>query len=331
MKKSTLFSLFVLLFLLTACSPQPAEPEDYIGIEAAKAAALTDAGLPAGAAADFSAAGLDREDGQEFYAVDFTIDGASYQYQIHPVTGQVLRSSSQGPRLIGEEAAREIALQHAGLTAEQVTFLPTDLEIEDGRQVYDVEFYTAGYTEYDYEIDAVTGEVVSLDYDTEHSLPSSGTVPGAGENLSLEEAKAAALTRAGLAGEDVTFTEVELDREDGRDLYQFAFRTADGTEYECDVVALTGEVVEFECDREHAIGPTDPSRPLISHEEAKAIALNQVPGATAAHITDFQGDYDGDDGRLEYEVEIRYSGMEYEIEIDSASGAILKYEAEPID
>ena len=41
------------------------------------------------------------------------------------------------------------------------------LDYDDGRQRYDVEFYTADYAEYDYEIDASTGEGLSYDYDAE--------------------------------------------------------------------------------------------------------------------------------------------------------------------
>ena len=37
---------------------------------------------------------------------------------------------------------------------------------------------------------------------------------------------------------------------------------------------------------------------------------------------------DWDDGRLEYEVEFKSGGMEYEYTIDGATGAILEYNSE---
>ena len=59
---------------------------DYIGIDAAKEAALTDAGVSAGQA-DFSSAGLDNRDGVFYYEVNFTENGTEYQYDIDAMTG----------------------------------------------------------------------------------------------------------------------------------------------------------------------------------------------------------------------------------------------------
>ena len=62
---------------------------------------------------------------------------------------------------IGEAKAKELALKHAGLSSKEVSFLQLKLDWDDGRAVYEVEFY-AGSREYDYEINAVTGAVVDL-------------------------------------------------------------------------------------------------------------------------------------------------------------------------
>ena len=59
-------------------------------------------------------------------------------------------------------------MAHAGLSASQVTFVRAYLDWDDGRYVYDVEFYTSDYKEYDYEIDAYTGAVLSYDYDADY-------------------------------------------------------------------------------------------------------------------------------------------------------------------
>ena len=56
----------------------------------------------------------------------------------------------------------EIALSHAGLSASDVRELKAELDTDDGRVHYDVDF-KQGTTEYDYDIDAVTGEIIKYD------------------------------------------------------------------------------------------------------------------------------------------------------------------------
>ncbi len=68
---------------------------------------------------------------------------------------------------------------------------------------------------------------------------------------------------------------------------------------------------------------------LITKDRAIAIALEKVPGATRNHIDDIE--FDWDDGRPEWEIEIEYNGYEYEIEIDGYSGRILDFEIEKDD
>ena len=260
--------ILALALALAGCAPRTAQAE-YIGIDAAKTIALEAAGVSESAAV-FSTAGLDRQNGTDYYAVDFTANGRTYAYDIDAVTGVIIDSSEDqsqpaqatdggasadsanssgtssqstgGSAAITEDQAREIALADAGLTAEEVTFLKTKLDRDDGRLVYDVEFYTADYTEYDYEIDAADGTVLSSDFDAEGYT-----------------------------------------------------------------------------------APAD-SATAITADQAKEIALAEVPGATVDDIYEFE--LDRDDGRLEYEGAIWYDGTEYEFTIDGYSGAIRSWEAD---
>ena len=263
-----LAAVLILALALAGCAPQTAQAE-YIGIDAAKTIALEAAGVSESAAV-FSTAGLDRQNGTDYYAVDFTANGRTYAYDIDAVTGVIIDSSedqsqpaqatdggasadgtnssantsqsTDGSAAITEDQAREIALADAGLTAEEVTFLKTQLDRDDGRLVYDVEFYTADYTEYDYEIDAADGTVLSSDFDAEgYTAPAEGST-------------------------------------------------------------------------------------AITADQAKEIALAEVPGATVDDIYEFE--LDRDDGRLEYEGAIWYDGTEYEFTIDGYSGAIRSWEAD---
>ena len=340
-----------------------------ITAEDAKAKALAHAGLTADAVT-FVTAQLDRDDGRLVYDVEFyTADYKEYDYEIDAATGDVLSfdfdadhyapAANQPPAAsasITAEDAKAKALAHAGLSADAVTFVTAQLDRENGRLVYDVEFYTADYKEYDYEIDATTGEVVSYDYDAEHyahtttpAAPAQTPAPAAaatpapaaqtpapaaqapaqaatGATISAEDAKAKALAHAGLDAGSVTFVKARLDWDDGRQVYDVEFYTADYKEYDYEIDAATGAVVSYDYDAEGYAPPAATSG-TISADDAKAIALAQVPGASASDIWEFETDRD--DGRIQYEGKIVYGGMEYEFEIDGYSGAIRNWEVEP--
>lgn len=65
---------------------------------------------------------------------------------------------------IGNEKALSIALEHAGLSASALTKKEIELDDEDDRMIYKVEL-EAGKDEYEYEIDAVTGDILEAEID----------------------------------------------------------------------------------------------------------------------------------------------------------------------
>ena len=65
---------------------------------------------------------------------------------------------------IGADLAKQIALDHAQLNEGDVRFIKAELDYDDGRMEYEVEFYL-GRTEYDYTIDAVSGDILKYDVD----------------------------------------------------------------------------------------------------------------------------------------------------------------------
>lgn len=71
--------------------------------------------------------------------------------------------SPETNRLTKEEAIA-IALKDAGLTQDQVMGLRAEFDYDDGRPEYDVDF-RQGHYEYDYEIHAETGRILSRDKD----------------------------------------------------------------------------------------------------------------------------------------------------------------------
>lgn len=65
--------------------------------------------------------------------------------------------------------------------------------------------------------------------------------------IGMDRAKAIALEHAGLADSRVIFTHLSMDREDGRMVYEVEFRL-NGTEYEYEIDASTGRIVDHERD-----------------------------------------------------------------------------------
>ena len=72
--------------------------------------------------------------------------------------------NSPTPDQLTYAQAMEIALAHSGYTAEQVQYLHTEYEIDDRIPQYDVKFYV-DQMEFEYEIHAENGEILSFDMD----------------------------------------------------------------------------------------------------------------------------------------------------------------------
>ena len=66
--------------------------------------------------------------------------------------------------ILTAEQAQAIALKHAGFTADQVQYLRTEYDIDDGMPQYEVQFHRSGF-EYDYDIHAETGDILAYDRD----------------------------------------------------------------------------------------------------------------------------------------------------------------------
>ena len=117
---------------------------------------------------------------------------------------------------------------------------------DDGRLLYEVEFY-AGNKEYDYEILAADGTILSYDADIEgYRIPSSTSTSSSGY-IGVERAKEIALQHAGLSSSGVNFDKAEFDHDDGRAEYEIEFHH-NFREYEYTIDAASGTILEAERD-----------------------------------------------------------------------------------
>ena len=160
----------------------------------------------------------------------------------------------KGGKDIGKEAALEAALADAG----------------DGRKVYEVRFDVEG-TEYDYEISGRDGQILSADTeristvdttdragttDTAGTADTAGTTDkeksGNSQNnaealgISIEEAEKIALERVpGASENDIR---IQSDYDDGKYKYEGDI-IYDGKEYEFEIDASTGTILEWSEER----------------------------------------------------------------------------------
>ena len=247
-----------------------------------------------------------------------------------------IAGSAGSDAYIAADDAETAALTDAGLTADAVRGLHSRLEYDDGRAVYDVEFWT-DTDEYDYEIDAVSGNILSVDRDAEayappaaSSAPTTTVTAGGGSQpdsgaITEDAARQAALDHAGVAEADAQFLHTKLDRDDGRTVYEVEF-WANGSEYDYEIDAASGEILAFDYDTEHSAA-SGAGEAALSAEDAKRIAFAHA-GVAEADATRLKVESDHDDGRFVYELEWEIGPVEYEYTIDAASGEILSFESD---
>ena len=148
-------------------------------LDNAKAAALKDAGLSE-SDVTFKKTELDHSHGTQIYDIEFYTSDTKYDYEIDASNGTVLEKNieqfqsrtnptdstinNSSNDYIGVDRAKEIALNHAQLSESDVQFAKAKLENDDGEVEYEIEFYS-GRTEYDYTIDAVSGNIIEYDVD----------------------------------------------------------------------------------------------------------------------------------------------------------------------
>ncbi len=142
---------------------------------------------------------------------------------------------------ISEEEAKAIALQNAQVVSEEVTAIRVKRDIDDGIPVYDIEFY-AQNKEYDYEIQAADGAILSVDYDVEEEFQTNTSAAGI---ISEAEAKQIILNKLPEVTEQNIY--IRLDTDDRIQEYEGEV-VINNTKYEFEINAQTGEITNWEQD-----------------------------------------------------------------------------------
>ncbi len=167
---------------------------------------------------------------------------------------------------IGKDKAADIALEDASLSESDVTRLRISKDTDNGKGIYEVAF-TMNTTEYEYEILASNGDILSADFkelqgsndpqpqgsndpqpqgSDSHDSSNHGAVPQADVQISSEQASKLALDRVpGATEQDL---KIELDYDDGYYKYEGDI-IYDQKEYEFEIDANTGDFLEWKEER----------------------------------------------------------------------------------
>ena len=240
-----------------------ADTSGYIGANAARDAALAHAGVAAGDVLEIEIE-LDSDDHVMTYKVEFLTGSREYEYRINATTGAVVTyetkgrknavnqssgsGTSTGSTYIGEPAAKESALTHAGVAESSTTDVECYLEYEDGKPVFYCVEFKVSKTKYEYEIDLYSGAVLNYaveSYDSSSSGKDSAEASASTSYIGESAALAAALKHAGVAETSLTEKHVELDRDGNTMIYQVEFETR-SQEYEYEIDAASGTVLKAE-------------------------------------------------------------------------------------
>jgi len=159
-------------------------------------------------------------------------------------------AAATGSFYIEEIEAIEIAQNDVKtIAAGEQTLLKARLDYDDGLAEYDINI-VAGDKKYEYKIDAVSGAIIGRQFEMIKTKPVTATkptAPASSEYIGEEKAKALVLEFASVSAKDAVFVQCKLDREDGMYVYEIEF-FANFSEYEAEVDAVTGDIIDFEMD-----------------------------------------------------------------------------------
>ena len=160
--------------------------------------------------------------------------------------------------------------------------------------------------------------------------------------IGRDAAAYAAEQYAGTTALDSVTAEVDPELDESPAHYEVELHTQWG-EFEYLVDAYTGKVLSGQKDLPTTVSAqNEAAKPSgqkpapsgaaqdIGYAKAKSIALNHA-GVSESKAYDMDIELDEEDGKLVYEVEFKSGGMEYDYEIDAATGTILQQEAEKDD
>lgn len=225
-----------------------ASKKSYINGDDALKIALDDFGVTLDAVTDVEVE-IDYYHNTIVYEVEFELDGIEYEYTINATDSTIIKVDIDDDNddddvapsdVISSTDAFDIAVLDAGVNRNDLFDISVDLDKDDGKYYYEVEFKTNN-AEYEYDIDAKTGNIADKEIDYKNVGGGNLTQDRITSSTAIEKA----LADAGLTREEIFDLSVEFDYDDGVAYYEVEFN-ASSKEYEYKINALDGSVIDKE-------------------------------------------------------------------------------------
>ena len=206
----------------TAFATETVARNTSIGSGNAQNFAFADAGVDPTSATGIRTE-FDFEQGQFIYEVEFLANGTEYEYWIKASDGSIVK--------------KEQDLIDPTISSAQKTTTPSTPQ--------DTQQSTPAQTQQSTPAQAQQSTPAQAQQSA--SVQTQQSAPAQAQQISIDTAKATAVSHAGFQTADVTFSKAKLDHEDGRTIYEIEFFN-NHVEYEYEIDAITGSVLKSDSD-----------------------------------------------------------------------------------
>lgn len=297
--------------------------KNSIGIDKAIQSAMVDAGVTEDNTI-IRKAKMSFEDGTFVYDVEFVSGGYEYDYVLKASDGTIMdKDRDVDDGVSGGAAVKTPAVSTTAAPAAEASTLPS---VENNGAASN----NGGNNS---NSNSNANAAAPAETTTAKKSSSSSGKSSSSSNISLSQAKSAALKAANVSSSNATFTKAYLDYDDGIKYYEIEFYTS-SYEYEYEI-AMDGSVKSYDREARKTKKKTtttkqSASAKYIGIDKAKSTALSNA-GKSSSQVTFTKAKLEKDDGIWKYEIEFISGNFEYEYEINAENGKIISHDKERMD
>lgn len=216
---------------------------------------------------------------------------------------------------IGMDAARTAVLHDLGVDAAEVTFTNTRLDTAKNPVCYKLTCIDGNSAQYDYSVDAVSGEILKRTNSEAMRLPDTT------DWIALDEARSRALRYTKLTAA-LTIRE-QLGEDGGRGYYKFEFQDEDGKIYAVQLSATSGILLKYSIERPQK----NDTSGFVPIETAKQQAVSRVGDLTPEQVIFTKEKLDGAVYLFAFTLD---DGTQYALELDAKTGMTNTLDVHPV-